>query len=181
MPPGKLKTIMFWVYAGLAVSIIVGMLVFLYYLFRVILGAALVPTIVFVGITAVLSIWAMAYGFYNAFRVQFRGESMDAFMEHIANLGPKSPKFWFWFSSPLLVSIFASIYGIPVSFLVWLGLLPFGEAANRYVDRIVPFARGLSFVLSLVTILWLWRMVKKNFLQKKGDKSVVAEQKETRG
>jgi hypothetical protein len=181
MSPRKLKNSMFWVYAALSVAVSVGMLVFLYYLFRVVLGSALVPTIVIVGAAGILVIWATTKGLYGAFRIQFRGESMDTFMEREANLMPKSPKFWFWFLSPLLVPAFAYIYTLPVSFLVWLGLLPFGEAASRHIDRVVPFARGLSFALSLATILWLWRMVKKNFLQKERDKSVVAEQKETRG
>ena len=87
-------------------------------------------------------------------------------MERMEKLIPKSPKFWFWLLIPLLLPLFAYIYCIPITLLVWLGLLPFGEAGSRHVDRIMPFARGLCIVFSLGTILWLWRMVKTNFLRK---------------
>lgn len=69
----------------------------------------------------------------------------------------------FWFLSPLLIPLFAYIYGLPISFLTWLFL---GNSQDRYSEIISFFVIGICLLLAIITQIGLWRMFKVAFLKR---------------
>jgi len=68
----------------------------------------------------------------------------------------------FCFLSPLLIPLFAYIYGLPISFLTWLFL---GNSQDRYSEIISFFVIGICLLLAIITQIGLWRMFKVAFLK----------------
>jgi hypothetical protein len=144
---------------ALSFLFLIGILIALYYIFL----SLKIDHTYFV-VLAIIIILATSIGFYIGIRRMSAGKDIYSCFE----LGWKDrdAKIMFWFISPLIFFVFFYIYLIPVVFLTWLFSLPFGSAADQYSDLMYKVDVGICLLFALFTLLWLWRLLKRNSLNK---------------
>lgn len=162
----KQTKIGFWFYVTCVIAFEIGLLILVHYFLQHHLGVTLVRATVLVVIIALFFGVPTFKGLRAAYRIRFRGDSMDEWMDRLGQGIIRSLGFWFWFTSPLLIFVFSFIYSIPLVLLASIISLPFGEPVARNLTSIVLFCRILSFFFAFGTVLWIWRVMKAKTVRK---------------
>ena len=144
---------------SLSILFLIGMLIALYLAFL----SFKIDLIYFV-VFAIITILATSIGSYGGIRKLSAGKDIYSYFEFKWKV--RHLKILFWFISPLTLFIFVYIYSIPVVFLTWLLSLPFEGSADRYSDVIHQVNFGTCIIFALFTLLWLWRLLKRNYFNK---------------
>ncbi len=104
----------------------------------------------------------LLYGIYRTLKKQYQGATIESQMEDISKLIPRKPTTLFILLLPMLFPIFAIIYSLPLTFLISLVLTPSGTTEE--VHKISYFVLITSLILSIVTIIWIWKRIKRNMI-----------------
>jgi hypothetical protein len=157
------QKIWIFLYVGFVFAIGTGYLAVLFYLLVSVFRLRRDLSALSVGIVGATALPALAYGCYVGIRVHWLGESRDSFIESLG-LGSRGRKLIFWLLSPVLVSIFAVVYSLPLSLGVLILSVPLGNAVARYAGYISACITFLSVVFAIITEIQLWKEYKKYFL-----------------
>jgi phosphatidylglycerophosphate synthase len=90
---------------------------------------------------------------------------LDRIAAQFSRYDERNLKILFWLISLLLVPVFTKNYWYPVSLLTMLLMLPFGSAADKYAGLVFFVEAGICFFFAIMTMIQLWRMLKKHCLQ----------------
>ena len=120
---------------------------------------------IYLFVFGVITVGATFYSIYTIIRNLSEGRDIYFGLEFTWQ--PKHLKMIFWFISPAIFFIFFYLYLIPVVFITWLLSLPFGGVSDRYSDFLRHDDFGICIIFGLFTIIWLWRLLKKNYFSKK--------------
>ncbi len=63
----------------------------------------------------------------------------------------------FWFMAPFLACIFAIIYGLPLTFIVWLIDYAIGKPVLTDSKVAVLIVQGLTVAGGIATVIYLWK------------------------
>ena len=81
-------------------------------------------------------------------------------VENLFNLDDQHYKYLFWFFSLLTIPIFAYLYTLPMTLLVWLLATLFG-LSDKSIDTFTKFGVTLCFLAAFATQFQLWKLYKK--------------------
>ena len=82
-------------------------------------------------------------------------------VENLFNLDDQHYKYLFWFFSLLTIPIFAYLYTLPMTLLIWLMAKLFG-LSDKNIDMSTKLGLSLCFLAAFATQFHLWKMYKKN-------------------
>ena len=82
-----------------------------------------------------------------------------SWLENLFNFGERNFKYLFWFISPLTILIFAYLYTLPLTLLLWLVSELFG-LSEKSIDTMTKFGMIICLVFAFGTQLSLWKMYK---------------------
>jgi predicted Co/Zn/Cd cation transporter (cation efflux family) len=85
--------------------------------------------------------------------------------EDFFNFAAKKFSYLFWFLSPLTIAVFAYLYSLVLTMLLWMisRLVSVGE---NQIEAMTKMAVILCFILAFGTQLYLWKMWKGKKAQK---------------
>ena len=80
-------------------------------------------------------------------------------LENVFDLDDRSLKYLFWFFSVLTIPVFAYLYTLPLTLLMWLMTELFG-LGEKAIDIITKFGVGICLVAAFITQFQLRKMYK---------------------
>jgi hypothetical protein len=85
---------------------------------------------------------------------------MNKLLEKVSGLikSRASPKVVFWMTTPLLVSLFALMFSVPMLFLVWLLSVLSGGLSDHTMGIMTSLVIAVSYMLSILCVIKMWKM-----------------------
>jgi hypothetical protein len=87
------------------------------------------------------------------------------FFKKMMDFGERDFKLLFWFFGLLTIPIFAYLYTLPFSFLVWLISESFGFS-EKIIETLTKFTVIVCFVFAIGTQFYIWKIYKNKRFSK---------------